>query len=132
MARHVRDLGGHRVEQRASRLIAATLFLLTAVIAVESIRSLIAHEEPDASTVGIVPAASSRLCSPSVATTAPEDDDDDGDHDRADEDDHPVHVVMVSPFARRGIVPNGSYAAPGRGCRTRCRRPRSLLQRRAT
>jgi divalent metal cation (Fe/Co/Zn/Cd) transporter len=42
------------VEQRALRLIGVTFFVLAAFIAFESIRSLIATEEPDASLVGIV------------------------------------------------------------------------------
>jgi cation diffusion facilitator family transporter len=41
------------VEHRAVRLIALTFFVLAAFVAVESIRSLVNHEEPDASPVGI-------------------------------------------------------------------------------
>ena len=36
----------------------------------------------------------------SAATTPTEDDGDDGDHNRADEDDHPVHVLILSSFDR--------------------------------
>lgn len=38
----------------ALRLIALTFFLLAAYVSVESVRDLVAHEEPDASLVGIV------------------------------------------------------------------------------
>ena len=41
------------VEQRALRFIGVTFFVLAAFIAFDSIRSLIAKEEPDASIVGI-------------------------------------------------------------------------------
>jgi divalent metal cation (Fe/Co/Zn/Cd) transporter len=42
------------VEHRASRLIGVTFLVLAAFIAIESIRSLVRQQEPDASIVGIV------------------------------------------------------------------------------
>jgi divalent metal cation (Fe/Co/Zn/Cd) transporter len=49
-----RDPGrAEAVEHRALRLIGVTFLVLAAVIAFESIRSLVNHEKPDASAVGI-------------------------------------------------------------------------------
>jgi divalent metal cation (Fe/Co/Zn/Cd) transporter len=42
------------VEQRALRLIGVTFFVLAAFVAVESVRALVGHHEPEASAVGIV------------------------------------------------------------------------------
>jgi divalent metal cation (Fe/Co/Zn/Cd) transporter len=42
------------VERRALRLIGLTFFVLGTFVAVESVRSLVGHEQPDVSVVGIV------------------------------------------------------------------------------
>ncbi len=62
----------------------------------------------------------------SVATT-PEDDGDDGDHNRVDEDDHPVHVLILSSFDRQPVVPNDSsaWASAVSGCAMHRRNRRS-------
>jgi len=46
-------IGSHRAERRAQQLVAASFFVLAAYVGVESIRSLVAGNEPDASWVGI-------------------------------------------------------------------------------
>lgn len=56
-----------QVEQRALRLIGIAFLLLAAVVAVESIRSLIAGDRPDASIVGIVLTTVSLIVMPVLA-----------------------------------------------------------------
>jgi divalent metal cation (Fe/Co/Zn/Cd) transporter len=48
-----RRVGSHTAERRAQQLIAASFFVLAAYVGVESVRSLIAGHEPDASWLGI-------------------------------------------------------------------------------
>ena len=54
-------------ERRALYAVAATFFLLSAYIAFEAVSSLVAGEEPDTSTVGIVLAALSLAVMPTLA-----------------------------------------------------------------
>ncbi len=56
-----------RVEQRAVRLIGLTFFVLAAVVAVESVRSLVNAEQPESSGVGIVLTAVSLVVMPWLA-----------------------------------------------------------------
>ncbi|GJM38557.1 MAG: hypothetical protein DHS20C19_19240 [Acidimicrobiales bacterium] len=55
------------VEQRALRIIGVTFLVLAAVVGVESIRSLLAGEQPDVSRTGIVLTAVSLLVMPVLA-----------------------------------------------------------------
>src|SRR3954447_14710842 len=60
-------IGSHRAERRAQQLIAASFFILAAYVAVESVRTLVAGNEPDASWVGIGLAAFTALTMPPFA-----------------------------------------------------------------
>lgn len=55
------------VERRALRIIAVTFFALAALVGIESMRALIAREQPDASAVGIVLTATSLMVMPILA-----------------------------------------------------------------
>src|SRR5690606_36741742 len=57
-----------RVEAFAARAIGVSFLLLAAFVAVESVRSLAFHEEPDASLVGIAITALSLIVMPILAT----------------------------------------------------------------
>jgi divalent metal cation (Fe/Co/Zn/Cd) transporter len=46
-------VGSHSAERRAQQMIAASFFLLAAYVSVESIRTLVAGDQPDASWLGI-------------------------------------------------------------------------------
>jgi divalent metal cation (Fe/Co/Zn/Cd) transporter len=56
-----------RVEQHALRLIGVAFLALAALVAIESVRSLVAGDEPDTSAVGIVLTAVSLLVMPALA-----------------------------------------------------------------
>jgi len=56
-----------RVERQAVRLIGVTFFLLAAFVAVESVRSLVGQQEPDASPIGIAVTAVSLMVMPVLA-----------------------------------------------------------------
>lgn len=56
-----------QVEQRALRVIGITFLVLAALVCVESIRSLAAREQPDASTVGIALTTVSLIVMPILA-----------------------------------------------------------------
>jgi divalent metal cation (Fe/Co/Zn/Cd) transporter len=54
-------------ERRAQQLIAASFFVLAAYVAVEATRTLIGHEHPDPSSIGIALAAVTALTMPHLA-----------------------------------------------------------------
>jgi divalent metal cation (Fe/Co/Zn/Cd) transporter len=62
-----RRVGSHTAERRAQQLIAASFFVLAAYVGVESVRSLIAGHEPDASWLGIGLAAFTTTTMPLLA-----------------------------------------------------------------
>jgi divalent metal cation (Fe/Co/Zn/Cd) transporter len=57
-----------RVERRALRLIGWTFFVLGAFVAVDALRSLLGHQEPESSPVGIALTAVSLVVMPLLAT----------------------------------------------------------------
>ena len=61
-------LGAHAAERRAQQLIAASFFILAAYVTVESLRTLIDGEHPQASWIGIALAAFTAVTMPVLAT----------------------------------------------------------------
>ena len=61
-------LGSHAAERRAQQLIAASFFILAAYVTVESLRTLIDGEHPQASWIGIALAAFTAVTMPLLAT----------------------------------------------------------------
>jgi divalent metal cation (Fe/Co/Zn/Cd) transporter len=62
-SRHASD----RAERSAQKMIAVSFYVLAAYVAVEAVRSVVAGERPDGSTVGIVLAAATVLTMPPLA-----------------------------------------------------------------
>jgi divalent metal cation (Fe/Co/Zn/Cd) transporter len=61
-------IGSHEAERRAQQLIAASFFILAAYVTVESIRTLVGGEHPEASWVGISLAAFTTVTMPLLAS----------------------------------------------------------------